>query len=79
MATKTVLLQTVRQHCLNCCSGSYKDVENCASGPNAKPYSTCALWVFRLGKDPDEPSEAMKEKGRKITRSRKIREVAQVS
>lgn len=76
MTTKTVLLQTIRKHCLECCGGSYKDVEGCTAGPNAKSYSTCALWVFRLGKDPEEPSELMKEKGRKITRSRKIREVA---
>jgi hypothetical protein len=78
MTTKTELLQTIRKHCLECCSGSYSDVEKCTSGPNAKPYSTCALWVFRLGKDPDEPSEAMKEKGRKITLSRKTRELSQI-
>ncbi|HEY3363277.1 MAG TPA: hypothetical protein VGK06_16030 [Methanosarcina sp.] len=79
MATKTSILQVIRKHCLECCSGSYKDVENCASGPNAAPYSTCALWVFRSGRDPDEPSEAMQEKGRRLTQSRKIREVAQMN
>jgi len=71
MTTKTALLQTIRQHCLNCCGGSYKDVENCTSGPTAAPYSTCSLWIYRIGKDPDEPTEGMKEKGRKLAEKRK--------
>ncbi len=70
--TKTKLLQTVRKHCLNCCGGSYLDVENCAAGSNAETYSQCALWPFRLGKDPEEPSVAMREKGRKISEKQKV-------
>jgi hypothetical protein len=65
--TKTKLLNTIRKHCLNCCSGSFLDVKNCTSGPNAEPDSQCALWAFRLGTDPEEASEAMKAKGRKIS------------
>ncbi len=66
MTTKTALLQTIRKHCLECCGGSYQEVENCTSGPTAAPYSQCALWAFRLGKDPDGPSEARREAGKKL-------------
>lgn len=72
MTTKTVLLQTIRKHCLECCGGSFKDVDNCAAAPNASHYSSCALWIYRNGKDPDEPSEAMQEKGRKMVAKREI-------
>lgn len=73
MTTKTELLQAIRKNCLNCCGGSYSDVENCTADPNAKPYSQCALWIYRSGMDPEEPSEAMKEKGRKIAQLRKVK------
>ncbi len=73
MATKTGLLQVIRKNCLNCCSGSYTDVENCTSGPNASTYSTCVLWAFRLGKDPEEPTESQKEKGRKLAARMKMK------
>lgn len=63
MTTKTEILQIVRKHCLNCVGGSYTEVEKCTAGPDANQYSTCALWAFRLGKDPDEPSEAKKAQG----------------
>lgn len=72
MTTKKELLRTIRKHCLNCCDGSYSDVKECASGPDASPYSTCVIWPFRLGTDPEEPSEAMKEKGRKCAESRTV-------
>ncbi|MDD3041085.1 hypothetical protein [Bacteroides sp.] len=51
MTSKTKLLDTIRQHCLNCCGGSLEDVENCLAGPDASPFSKCVLWEFRLGKD----------------------------
>lgn len=72
MTTKFELLQTIRKHCLNCCSNSYSGVEHCTAGPWAKD-SKCVLWAFRLGKDPSEASEAMREKGRKITEVRKMK------
>ena len=72
MTTKTELLQIIRKHCLNCCSGSYQDVEKCSSGPNVKPFSTCALWAYRLGTDPDGPSEARKEAGKKLAQRNKV-------
>ncbi len=71
MTTKTELLQTIRKHCLNCVGDSYTEVENCTAGPDAAPYSTCALWTFRLGKDPEEPSEAKKAAGLRLAASHK--------
>lgn len=53
MTTKTELLNTIRQHCLNC-SGSLEDVENCTAGPDAFPFKPCILWKYRLGIDPDQ-------------------------
>lgn len=78
MTTKTSLLQTIRKHCLDCCGGSYVDVLNCTSGPDAKPYSTCALWAFRLGVDPSGPSEARQRAGRKLALRNKAKVNAQV-
>lgn len=73
MTTKSELMQTIRKNCLNCCGNSYSDVEKCTAGPNAAPNSRCALWPYRLGVDPVEPSEAMKEKGRKISQLKKAK------
>ncbi|MGB9940275.1 hypothetical protein [Methanosarcina sp.] len=67
MTTKTELLQVIRKHCLECCGGSYLDVEKCTAGPEAK-LSTCTLWAYRMGKDPDGPSEAKIEAGKKSFR-----------
>lgn len=63
MTSNKELLKTIRKHCLNCCSGSWIDVQECASGPDASPYSTCLLWPYRLGKDPN-PSQARVEAGK---------------
>lgn len=68
MTTKTELLKTIRKHCLICCGGSCLDVKNCTSGPDASPYSTCLLWPFRLGVDPN-PSESKVEAGKKKIKS----------
>jgi hypothetical protein len=71
MTTKKELLKTIRQHCIRCCGGSWKDVENCTSGPDASPYSTCLLWQFRLGSDP-QPSSARVKLGTKLAHHRVI-------
>lgn len=76
MTTKTALLLTIRKHCLNCCSGSYSDVEGCTAKPGSK-FSECALWAYRLGKDPEEPTEGMKAKGKRIAELRKARVIVQ--
>ena len=72
MTTKTALLQTIRKHCLECCGGSYQEVENCISCPTEGPFSSCALWDFRLGKDP-EPSESRKLAGKKLAQRNKAK------
>lgn len=73
MTTKTALLQTIRKHCLECCGGSYQEVEYCTSGPNAKPFCTCALWAFRLGTDPEGPSEARRKAGKKLAQRKAVK------
>lgn len=65
MTRKTDLLKAIRLHCLNCCGGSWLDVENCTSGPDARPYNTCVLWPYRLGTDPN-PSQSKVESGRRL-------------
>jgi len=67
MTTKSGLLAIIRKRCLECCGGSYTEVEKCTSGPDASPYSTCALWEFRLGNDP-YPSEARVEAGKRLNK-----------
>ncbi len=68
MTTKTELLKAVRRHCLNCCSNSYTDVETCPADTEIGGFPKCELHRFRFGIDPDEPSEAMREKGRKAAK-----------
>ena len=43
--TKKELLKTIRAHCLDCCCGSYDEVEHCGC-------PTCNLYPLRFGKDP---------------------------
>jgi len=46
MTTKTEILKAIRDHCLECCCGSEKEVSICAVG------SKCHMFDFRFGKDP---------------------------
>lgn len=71
MTTKSELLVVIRQHCLNCCGGSWSEVEKCTSGLDAKSYSTCALWNYRFGSDP-EPNESRKLAARKMNIRKKL-------
>ncbi len=48
MTTKSEVLQAVRRKCLDCCCFQPAEVREC-------PVSTCGLWPYRLGRDP-EPS-----------------------
>lgn len=63
MTTKAEILKAIRTHCLECCGGSWLDVENCTSGPDAEPYSSCGLWAYRFGKDP-APAQSRVEAGK---------------
>lgn len=76
MTTKTTLLQTIRKHCLECCGGSYVDVENCTAGPT-NTLSKCSLWVYRTGKDPEEPSEAKRAAGARLAEHKKCKTTTQ--
>lgn len=64
MTTKTELISTIRKHCLSCCGGEAEQVRECTSGPDASPYSTCYLWPYRMGKDPN-PSLGNVEAGKR--------------
>ena len=46
MTTKTAILHAIRHKCLDCCVYQPAEVREC-------PVSTCGLWPFRLGMDPD--------------------------
>ncbi len=46
MTTKADILQAVRRKCLDCSCFQPAEVREC-------PVSTCDLWPFRLGRDPD--------------------------
>ncbi|PAP95445.1 hypothetical protein CIT31_15715 [Mesorhizobium wenxiniae] len=46
MTTKTAILQAIRHKCLDCCVYQPAEVREC-------PVSTCGLWLFRFGMDPD--------------------------
>jgi len=72
VTTKTQLLEVIRKRCLECCGGSYQEIENCTSGPNSGPLSSCSLWAYRLGVDPN-PSEARKEAGKKLAMKNKVK------
>jgi len=45
MTTKKRILHAIREHCIDCCGGSKEEVRLCT-------VSDCALYPFRLGKDP---------------------------
>ena len=52
--TKTELLKTIRQKCLDCVCFQAKEVELC-------PSEHCALWPFRFAKDPYKTPRPMSE------------------
>ncbi len=52
--SKKALWQAIRKHCLNCCGGSYKEIETCSGGysPEGNPlgHYRCELFPYRLGR-----------------------------
>ena len=46
MTTKADILQAIRRKCLDCSCFQPSEVREC-------PVSTCDLWPYRLGRDPD--------------------------
>ena len=49
MTTKTAILQAIRHKCLDCCVYQPLEVRECT-------VSTCGLWPFRFGADPNPSS-----------------------
>jgi hypothetical protein len=49
MTTKSEILQAIRQKCLDCSCFQPSEVREC-------PVTTCDLWPYRLGRDPN-PSQ----------------------
>ena len=52
--SKKALWQAIRKHCLDCCGGSYKEVEECTGGNTTerekKGFYICELFPYRLGR-----------------------------
>ncbi len=46
MTTKAAILQAIRQKCLDCSCQQPSEVRDC-------PITTCDLWPYRFGRDPD--------------------------
>jgi hypothetical protein len=44
-------LRALRQHCVECCNGNFAEVRACAA-------QSCALWLFRLGRNPTAAERA---------------------
>lgn len=68
MEQKTNPVKAIREFCIDCCGGSRETVKNC-------PSANCALYPFRMGKNPFRKRE-MTEEQRKAAadRLRKARE-----
>ena len=46
MTTKKNILKAIRQNCIDCSAGSYKEVEEC-------DMMNCPLFPYRKGNDPN--------------------------
>ena len=74
MATNPV--KAIREKCLDCCAGQVVEVAKC-------PTQRCALWPFRMGKNPyrakvtreltDAQRDELRERLKKIRASRKAK------
>jgi hypothetical protein len=45
-------LRALKAHCVECCNGSFAEVRAC-------PATSCALWLFRLGRRPTTAEKAV--------------------
>lgn len=52
--SKRILWQAIRQHCLECCGDSPKEVRECSGGYSAEgnelEHYRCPLFPYRLGR-----------------------------
>jgi hypothetical protein len=63
MTMQTKSVKAIREFCLDCCGGSSVMVKGC-SAPD------CALYAFRLGKNPYRAKREMTEEQREAARIR---------
>lgn len=52
-------VRAIRAHCLNCCGGSPKAVAEC-------PSAQCALFAFRMGRNPYRAPASAAQKARAL-------------
>lgn len=50
-------VKAIREKCLDCCAGQVAEVKAC-------PSEHCALWPFRMGKNPYRSKREMSEEQR---------------
>ena len=60
-------IKAIRHKCLDCCAGSYTEVEKC-------PAKKCPLWHFRFGKNPFRKPVSEERRAAAAERFRKYRE-----
>ena len=63
MEYKTNPVKAIREKCLDCCGGSYLEVEKCT-------VESCPLFPFRFGKNPFRQKREMTEEQRNAIRDR---------
>ena len=59
MSKKTSPLRQIREHCLDCCGASTKEVRFCA-------LTDCPIWPFRFGCTPKAALRRLGKKGRDL-------------
>ena len=69
--TKSELLKTIRQKCLDCVCFQAKEVELC-------PSEHCALWPFRFAKDPYKTPLSEKQREARLNALNKARDAKSV-
>lgn len=52
-------IKSIRQKCLDCCNGQYKEVKLCT-------VKNCALYPYRMGHRPKQESETSIDTDKKI-------------
>ena len=59
MSEKVRVLKCIREHCLDCCGGSPKEVRFCTS-------TGCSLWLLRFGSKPKSAIRRLGSSGRDL-------------
>ena len=67
--TKSDLLKIIRRKCLDCVCYQPREVELC-------PTERCALWPYRMGKDPYKTPRQMSDAQRKVLAEARQKAVA---